>query len=187
MEGCWCVNRALPKRKPPDMASPYLHHVTLSTGHTRRSPRSEVADSILAVLVPWLNSLVETGSRIALPAPGLEHFSATGTVESGSLLFTIWAPNGPHVAGKAYEGDKIPLVTFGVAQRSRQGTELWSMMSAQFGVHPDLRKPAEPWCATAIHSGIAANPKAVLWLGDFERCVAWAWITRNPEISAVKS
>jgi hypothetical protein len=22
------------------------------------------------------------------------------------------------------------------------------------------------------------------WMGDFERCVAWAWITRNPAIEA---
>ena len=42
-----------------------------------------------------------------------------------------------------------------------------------------VQRPAEPWCAVLIHLTLAlADPSASAWLGDFERCVAWAWVHR---------
>lgn len=31
-----------------------MHHLTLLTGHTRESPRSEVADHVIEAMRPWL-------------------------------------------------------------------------------------------------------------------------------------
>ena len=36
--------------------------------------------------------------------------------------------------------------------------------------------PEPPWCAVEIHPALALYPAAAEWLGDFERCVAWAWV-----------
>jgi hypothetical protein len=36
--------------------------------------------------------------------------------------------------------------------------------------------PPEPWCAARIEVGSLAFPDEMLWLGDFERCLAWAWL-----------
>jgi hypothetical protein len=153
----------------------YIQHITLSTGHNARTSRTDVSDETLAVLVPWLNAGIESRAPQLLPVPQLSHYSAVAIVERGTLVCTIYGPPGPHMS------EPPPLVTFGVAQRSRQGGELWDMLVGQFGAKPGLQKPSEPWCAVALHPSLAADP-AVQWIGDLERCIAWAWITRNPAI-----
>ena len=161
------------------MTSPYISHITLTTGHTRRSPREEVGDDILRVLVPWLNELVASDAQRPLPVPTLAHYSANATVEAGALVCTVWAPGEPHAE------ESVPLVTLGVAQRSRQGSDLWALLVSQFDIRPEIKKPAEPWCGVIVHPNLMAHREASDWLGDFERCLAWAWITRNPHLGAV--
>lgn len=165
-------------------ASPYISHVTLTTGHTRQSPREEVEDDVLAVLVPWLNELVIGGAKRPLPVPPLSHFAANATMHNGAMVCTLWAPAGPHQPGKPARAE-LPMVTFAVAQSSQQGDDLWRLLLSQFGGPAKLEKPAEPWCAVVLHPIIAAYRGDVEWMGDFERCVAWAWITRNPKMTSV--
>lgn len=167
------------------MTTPYITHITLTTGHTRRSPRDEVGDDILRALHPFLAGLLHTGARQPLPVPALAHYSASAAVDAGGLVCTVWGPAGPHTPGKPHPGNALPIVTLGVAQRSRQGPDLWGMMRAQFGGAPGLARPAEPWCAVALHPGLAQYPDTAEWLGDLERCIAWAWITRAPAMEAV--
>ena len=163
--------------------SAYIHHVTLNTGHNRRSPRAEVSDATLALMSPWLQSMVETGARLPLPAASLSHYSATAMYLAGALVATIYAPRGPHTPGKPHDGDAEPMVTIGVAQRSRQGADLWGLMLATFGAAPGCQRPAEPWCAVALLPAMIAHGAAVVdLLGDLERCIAWAWITRQPDL-----
>jgi len=38
--------------------------------------------------------------------------------------------------------------------------------------------PQAPWCAARLETGLALYPGAAVWLGDYERLVAWAWIER---------
>lgn len=167
------------------MKSPYINHVTLNTGHTRRSPRDEVRDDILGILHPWIEDMLIGKIPLPLPVPSLYHYCATATVEAGSLLCTIWAPRGPHTPGQPHPGESIPLVTLGVAQRSRHSTDLWAMMVAQFGAKPGLKKPNEPWCGVVVHSNLMDHIRTSDWLGDMERCIAWAWITRRPALVSV--
>lgn len=166
------------------MRSPYLIHITLTTGDSRKSPRSEVGDDTLALVAPWLAEILSSGDQRPLPAQELAHFSASATVQDGGLVCTLWAPAGPHHPGRAAPG-RLPMVTFGVAQRSRQGADLWALLVAQFGAVPGIRKPAEPWCGVVVHEAAGAYRGDLHWVGDFERCVAWAWITRHPIIGAV--
>ncbi|MER2518583.1 MAG: hypothetical protein ABTR92_19665 [Candidatus Accumulibacter phosphatis] len=156
------------------MTAPYINHLTLSTGHTRRSPRAEVGDDTLAWLVPWLREAVALGTPQPLPVADLARYTLLAMVEDGALLATLYA------------GIDAPLVTIGVAQRSRQGACLWEKMIAAFDAAPGLERPAEPWCAVALHAGILDDPGAGEWPGDFERCLAWAWITRSPQLGAVR-
>jgi hypothetical protein len=162
----------------------YINHITLSTGHLARTSRADVADETLAVLAPWLNAGLREPTNMPLPVPSLSHYSAKITLGGGALLVTIMAPGGPHTAGRQYHGKVVPLATVGVAQRSRQTIDLWAMMVAQYGAVPGLQQPGTPWCAVALHAGLAAYPNAVHWLGDLERCLAWAWITRNAQLVA---
>lgn len=161
----WCVGAVI-----------YINHITLNTGHTRRSPRAEVSGDTIEKLQPWLNAAINTGSRHPLPAPGLGHISAVAMVDDGALVVTVYAPSGPHEHGKPHAGATMPLVTIGVAKRSRQSDALWGKMVKAFGSAPNLRAPAIPWCAVALHAGMLIYPSSLDWIGDFERCVAWTWM-----------
>lgn len=147
--------------------SKYLNHITLSTGHIRRSPRAEVADDTIKMLSPWLAKALAHDGAYPLPGPlGAEGYKASLSVEHGALLCTLSA-------------DSELLLTFGVAARSRQAGELWAMMCAQYGSAEALTAPGTPWCAVALHPAIVGRPDVASWAGDFERCIAWAWIEKS--------
>lgn len=166
------------------MLSPYITHITLSTGHASRSDRSSVDDATLVVLRSWLQRLVDTGATESLPVAALSNFAAHATVGHGALLVTLLGPAGPHTPGRPAAA-RIPMITIGVAQRSRQSAELWPLMVEQFGARAGLPPPPSPWLAVAVHPSSAAYRGDIGWLADFEQCVAWAWITRNPAIGVV--
>lgn len=162
----------------------YINHITLSIGHNARTSRADMAPAVTQLLASWLPATINSGQQHPLPVPELSHFSAQVFVQDGALVVTVSAPVGPHRQGKTHAGQTMPLVTFGVAQRSRQGAPLWSMLVSAFGSVAGLQQPGTPYCAVAVHPSIAIYKGPVEWLGDFERCVAWAWITRNPDLRA---
>ena len=139
----------------------YLHHVTLATGHQRRSPRAEVAESAMAVMAAWLDRALLVEAPQPLPVPG---YTAEAMTAPGGLVVTVSA-----VAG-------VPLVTFGVARRARNAAGLWRRLSGLAQVQESEPPPA-PWIGVVVLPALATDP-AVRWLGDFERCIAWAWIER---------
>lgn len=164
----------------------YINHITLNTGHLARTQRAGVDPEVTALLAPWLQVIVNSGQAHPLPVPELAHISAQAFVQDGGLVVTVSAPAGPHTPGKPHTGPAMPLVTLGVAQRSRQGAALWALLVNAFGQKPGLQEPGAPWLAVALHPSAAAYTGALDWLGDFERCIAWAWITRNPVLGAVQ-
>ena len=168
----------------------YIEHVTLLTGHTRQSPRSEVDDATLALVAPWLDAAVKAGhpTRHALPVPALSQYSISTTHVTGALLATVWAPIGPHVQGKPFGGACEPIVTIGVAQRSRHASDMWPLLLQIQALSTPVfaQKPRAPCCVVVLHPPLIARSQPLDWLGDFQRCVAWAWITRNPHLQASK-
>lgn len=169
------------------VGNPYIAHVTLATGHLRRSSRAEVSDDTIAVLVPWLASARAAGSiPTHLPGAAFAGFTAKVLVEHGSLVCTVYGPAArfPSLAGMEAAQDGVPLVTFGVAQRSRHSKALWAALVAVSDVPPRCAMPDSPWCGVVLHPPLPAFPDAAEWLGDFERCVAWAWISRNTHLES---
>lgn len=146
----------------------YISHVTLTTGDLARTSRDDVAPEVTSLLAEWLAPIVNSGLRHPLPVPELAHFSAQAAVQDGSLLVTVYA------------GPTVPLVTFGVARRSRHGPALWALLTAAFETRAGLVMPASPWVAVALHPALSAGAVAPDWLGDFERCIAWAWLNARP-------
>lgn len=144
----------------------YINHLTLRTGNVTRIERGDVDGETLARVAPWLAALVESRATAPLPVAGLAKFSAAAFAPDGALVVTI--------------SGRVPLVTMGVAKRSRHGAALWPLLSAPHmpPVKRNAARPAEPWCAVAIWPSITEHPDALAWLGDLERCIAWAWCTR---------
>jgi len=162
--------------------SNFINHITLSTGHCRPSPRAEVDDETLAILGPWLDQARKSGNIEPLPVAPLSHYGAM-VIKDVGLVVTIYGPRGPHTPGQSHSGEWLPLVTLGIAQRSRESGDLWASLLAHLGGKTGIMAPTPPWVAVSIHDTIASYPEALQWIGDLERCIAWAWITRNPALA----
>lgn len=146
----------------------YINHLTLSTGHLSRIERGDVSGETLARVRPWLAAVTASGGTHTLPVSALSDYTASAVVVNGALIVSVFAPNG------------APLVSIGVAKRSRHGAPLWEALTGPQmpPAAPGISQPSEPWCAALLWPTLAANLSAARWLGDFERCVAWAWCTR---------
>lgn len=157
----------------------YIGHITLATGHTSRIKRGDVSGETLARVAPWLAALVESGQPAPLPVSGLADYTGHASVVDGALIVTI---SGVATTAGPMAGKTPPLITMGVAKRSRQGAALWPLLTGPVmpPAKPGLQRPGEPWCGVAIWPTIALHPEALEWLGDLERCIAWAWLERNP-------
>ena len=150
--------------------SKYLNHITLSTSHAARTSRADVTDDTIKALRPWLKACLDYVDPYPLPGPlgARDGFVMSASVDRGSLVC--------HVGHQ----DDGPLVTFGVAARSRQSGELWAWLCAQYGSRDALVAPSVPWCAVALHPAYALQHGVSPWMGDFERCVAWTWLESKP-------
>lgn len=148
----------------------YLNHITLSTGHLARTSRADVTDDTIKALKPWLQSALDYADPYPLPGPlgARDGFVMSAGMQGGGLIC--------HVG----QVDAGPLVTFGVAARSRQAGELWAWLCAQYGSAEALVAPSVPWCAVALHPAFLQQHGAAAWVGDFERCIAWTWLERSP-------
>lgn len=75
-----------------------LHHVTLSTGHWRESPRAEVADQVVATLAPLVRA-VARGEEQPVPWVDDPPCVMTGATGGACLVATVWAPPEPDGLG----------------------------------------------------------------------------------------
>lgn len=152
----------------------YITHITLATGHTSRIQKGDVAGETAARVGPWLAALVASGQPMPLPVSSLSEYTALAVMLDGALIVTI---SGPPVKTGPMSGKAPPLVTVGLAKKSRHA-HLWSLLTGPVmpPVAAGIKCPSTPWCAVAIHPTIAMHTSALEWLGDFERCIAWAWV-----------
>jgi hypothetical protein len=135
--------------------------------------QSEVRDAVLLEMRPWL----EPGEH-PLPHPGLGHRLVVPLCPAG-LVATVF-------------GDRGPLVTIGVAATLADADAIWPGLEQLYRSITD-RSPLAladfretrcpdrlPWCGVVLLPPLLLppHPPALKWLGDFERCLAWAWLDR---------
>ena len=147
-----------------------MHHYTFNTGHSRVSPRSEVADNVIEALRP----MARTGQyRI----PGFGYLSVIVTVTEGQAIFSILADHKPK---------PMPVIHGGVAWTEAGRTILereLEKINAAGGarVVPDHQiaeksPPGVPWCGVIMFDSVALLGEDVAAIADFERCLAWTII-----------
>ncbi len=159
----------------------HIHHITLTTGHARRSLREEVGPDIRSGLRPLIERAL-LGERVLLPA-GDPPCWITGGVEGRCISLTVWGPPLSRAAfPRADEAAPVPLAEVGIAPRARCAPRVWRSLhelarttGVQVATDPDDPPPA-PWVAALLLPGIGIYPEAAHWLGDLERCLAWAWV-----------
>lgn len=131
-----------------------LSHYTITTGHLRESPRSEVSDEVIAALAP----LLVTGEHAMPHPPG---YSVRVTLEQGVLAATV------------SNRDGMPLVTMFVCVHDVGLLQVCGLTGA---------KPAYTLALPALlvetHPALAQDHDAIGWLPDFERCLAWTFVER---------
>ncbi|SKA31126.1 hypothetical protein [Consotaella salsifontis] len=139
----------------------YFSHVTLDTGHRARQPREAVADTVIEMMRPILDSAL-TGGKPAVPGCEGYHLASSHATRN-TMLATL------------YHDDGTPILTTAVCLKSRDGPKLWRMLHERpLATRPDDPPPA-PWIADRLEPGAMAHPDALAWTGDFSRCLAWAW------------
>jgi hypothetical protein len=160
----------------------FLNHVTLTTGHCRQSPRPEVSDYIVKVIRPWLKRAIVAGYPIPMPGK-LEGYSAMVSNETG-LCIIIYAPR--KVLYLTEKGEPKPILAFATAQTQEEQDILWPLMHKVYELEQKAVPPELPWCAAVLLPPLAFHLEAMDWIADFERCVAWAWITERVQLSVIK-
>jgi hypothetical protein len=153
----------------PKQGTNSLTHVTISTGHSNVSMRHEVTDDVINTLVCWIKRAMfdlKTGIKkvhFAAPVPTEKDYLATFTHDQGCLLVTL------------IHQQFGPFLTFGVSQSDAEGAHLWALLGSK------MPQPTGAWCGARFEAGIflagTAAMKDLMWIGDFERCVAWAWFS----------
>ncbi|MFN0166897.1 MAG: hypothetical protein ACKV22_10745 [Bryobacteraceae bacterium] len=137
-----------------------LWHLTLNTGHVRTFPRSEADESTIERVSQWL-------ADDAFDLPGGYRCVLT------------------HRTSKSFEAEvRTPagakLVSMGFAAEPSAGAAVWDWLVAADQPQPGV----VPWLAVRLHEGLARDPAAADWLGDFERCLAWGFLVRHHPPSA---
>lgn len=143
----------------------YIEHVTLDTGHARRSPRAEVDNDVVRMLAGWITRALAGES-----VPVADGTRLTAQARGKCLLAEI------------VDADLKPLATIGIGAHSRCGAPLWRELhtDARATATDPGRPPPEPWVAARLRPDVTTTEHpAVHWLGDFERCLAWAWLERK--------
>lgn|SRR3990167_3544742 len=137
-----------------------MQHLTLTTGDCRWSPRAEVGDDVIPVLLDHLALAL----RGLAPVPGQPGYTLRAVQEANVLIGTI-------------ERDGIPIVTLAVVPADVDVQAIVGLMGP-----PATRQipTPGPWCLVRLYDTAVLAPLGDLaWMGDYERCVAWAWLDES--------
>lgn len=145
----------------------YLHNLTITTGHTRRSYRDEVSEDAIEWAREAIRDAILAG-YVPLHPMGPDWRLACTRESSKALLCRVWRA-------------EIVVVTFGVASHSRHGAKLWrALLETATTPIAVTECPPEPWVAARLEPGAAVvaddQPEALEMIGDMERCVGWGFL-----------
>jgi hypothetical protein len=145
-------------------------HYTLNTGTAITSTRTDVSDAVIAVC----QALLEPG-QYGMPVPQLSeyviHIRENGT---GGLLFSIEREGHMIAACGVADSEESAEVMWIVIERTYLNFAEQGLM-AESHLEPPVCPTSVPWLAVVL-TGTDDELHAVAWLGDFVRCIAWAWL-----------
>jgi hypothetical protein len=142
-----------------------LLHYTVNTGHVRRSRSADVPRSAST----RIRHLLQRGAHV-LPEPFQAFRLVVPGVQCG-LVATV------------YHGS-LPLITCGVADEEGASEVVWQELERLYLRLTDSGPlaganfqapvcPGElPWVVVVLLGPVVGYD----WLGDFEQCLAWAWL-----------
>ena len=139
----------------------YLTHATASTGHSRRSYRSEVADDVVDTLKSWLPDLLAGQQRGVL---GDRYAVRCAWNNSKSIGFVV---------GRLDDQMRpVDIARIAVCRHSKRAAPSWQFVGGK-GAAPRVPFVAADLLTDNIE---AADLMTLPVIADFERCLAWAWL-----------
>ena len=139
----------------------YLTHATASTGHSRRSYRSEVADDVVEAVKSWLPDLMAGRPR--------------GVLHDRYAVRCEWS-NGKSIGFVVSRLDDlmrpVNIVRIAVCRHSKRAAPSWQFVGGK-GAPPRVPFVAADLLTDNIE---AADLMALPVIADFEQCLAWAWL-----------
>lgn len=152
-----------------------MQHLTITTGHSRPSPRDEVDRSLLGLCEDAMLPAILAGKPARLPR--LPAYHLTGAADGGALVTTCWIATP--------SADRMPLATWWTVGDAAAADATWAqamihcqrMARAMRMTTPSCPQPTTtPWVAAWLEIGAAVDPESLGWIADLERCLAWAWL-----------
>jgi hypothetical protein len=149
-------------------------HLTLNTGDRVEQHRAEVTDDAIRVLTPLVN---KGGGRLPDPFSAFRVELARDPGD-GWNSFTV------------YHG-RNSIVECGLCWDVKDSRKLWDVICNQYlcacnttavdWTNAPTMPSTVPWLAVILLPGLLSLTRDdVLWLGDFERCLAFAIIESTP-------
>lgn len=139
----------------------FINHITLNTGHMRKTYPHEVDKELYFILKRiYKESLNENGAML------FDEYKVKGTAFYGGVLITV-------------SKDQLPIIT--VAVSKFKNDDLWNALheTATIPLKTKADDPVKaPFIADRIEFGAAMNLDSMRWTGDFSRCMGW--IVVNP-------
>lgn len=139
----------------------YLTYATASTGHSRRSYRSEVADDVVAAVKSWLPDLMAGQQRGVLD----DRYAARQEWGNGKSIGFV-------VSRLDAQMRPVEIVKIAVCRHSKRAAPSWQFVGGK-GAPPRV-----PFVASGLlYDNVEASDLMALpVIADFERCLAWAWL-----------
>lgn len=141
----------------------YFNHITLNTGHMRKSYANEVDKRVYFVVKRLLkDAMTPTGAVL------FEEYTVKTTKVGASAITTIYGPEG------------VPILT--TACSKNDDGSLWQTLHDTFAgpLATNANEPAPlPYVADRLEVGAMQHAEALAWTGDFARCFAWAALYPN--------
>lgn len=152
----------------------YLQYVALTTGRAYRWERTGLDDRGIEICATLLAEALAGGTPVV---PGITPALSLTAVGEGHCLSAALRVAGKH--------DEPPVLTIGVAGKSRCGAGLWRSLHTKGDSVRELVTrgrpcPPEPWCAERVDGTGTLYVAPEVWgtLQNLERCMAWAFLER---------
>lgn len=143
------------------MAEKYIYHITTTTGHARKSPRSEISADTTALLRPWVEDMIKGESRSIADT----YYSCRAGKHSGKMIEFI-------ISRSSGEFKQTDLIRFVVCSHSRKKNVAWALVG---GIS---NAPEAPFCAVQImmDNMTKEDMSYIPMFTDLECNIAWAWL-----------
>lgn len=146
----------------------YINHITINTGHCRKTYPSEVdKETYMTLYRTFRDAQAPDGCDIMD-----DEFNVKITGDAIGYLCTLFKYDGK---------DKMPLLTSAYSKTDKNG-ELWDMLFQNMtlpllGKRPEM--PGIPYIADRIEIGMGLFPGTSSFTGDFSRCMGWISLYPN--------